>query len=37
VNFSCPLNNVPKELVDAYLVKNLIMKEAWEASGYKLN
>ncbi len=29
VNFSCPLNSVPKHLVDAYLKKNLIMREAW--------
>jgi len=36
VNFSCPLNKVPKNLVDSYLEKNPIMKEAWEASGYKL-
>ena len=37
INFSCPLNKVPKELVDAYLKRNPIMKEAWEASGYQLN
>ena len=36
VNFSCPLNKVPKELVDAYLQRNPIMREAWEQSGYKL-
>ena len=34
VNFSCPLNRVPKEIVDKYLMRNPIMKEAWEASGY---
>jgi hypothetical protein len=34
VNFSCPLNQVPKEIVDSYLMRNPIMKEAWEASGY---
>jgi hypothetical protein len=37
INFSCPLNKVPKELVDAYLKRNPIMKEAWEASGYQLD
>jgi hypothetical protein len=37
VNFSCPLNNVPKELVDAYLKRNPIMLAAWTASGYQLD
>jgi len=32
VNFSCPLNRVPKELVDAYLAKNPVMRAAWEAA-----
>jgi len=36
VNFSCPLNRVEKPLVDEYLKKNPIMKEAWEKAGYKL-
>ncbi|MHA2253995.1 MAG: hypothetical protein ACXAD7_26825 [Candidatus Kariarchaeaceae archaeon] len=36
VNFSCPLNKVAKELVDSYLTKNPIMREAWEASGYRI-
>ena len=36
VNFSCPLNGVPKEVVDAYLRYNPPMREAWEATGYKL-
>jgi len=36
VNFSCPLNRVPKPMVDEYLAKNAVMKEAWERSGYKL-
>ena len=36
VNFSCPLNTVEKPIVDAYLQKNPIMREAWEKSGYKL-
>ena len=30
VNFSCPLNRVPRNLVDAYLEKNPIMKKAWK-------
>lgn len=36
VNFSCPLNQVPKALVDEYLERNPIMKQAWQKSGYKL-
>ena len=36
VNFSCPLNRVPKQVVDAYLEKNPGMKEAWLNSGYKI-
>ncbi|MFQ6124551.1 MAG: hypothetical protein ACE5R6_08110 [Candidatus Heimdallarchaeota archaeon] len=36
VNFSCPLNKVPKSLVDEYLERNPIMKKAWIQSGYKL-
>jgi len=37
VNFSCPLNHVPKALVDAYLRRNPVMREAWEQSGYRLD
>ena len=37
VNFSCPLNTVPKPIVDDYLRKNKVMREAWEKSGYKLD
>ena len=36
VNFSCPLNKVPKELVDAYLMLNPVMKDAWVKNGYKI-
>jgi len=35
VNFSCPLNTVPKSVVDEYLMKNSVMRKAWEATGYK--
>lgn len=35
-NFSCPLNRVPKYVVDAYLKRNPVMREAWEAHGYHL-
>ncbi|MCD6136439.1 hypothetical protein J7J63_07010 [Candidatus Bipolaricaulota bacterium] len=35
VNFSCPLNRVPKEVVDAYLQRNPTMSKAWEASGWQ--
>lgn len=37
VNFSCGLNTVPKEYVDAYLKKNDVMREAWEKTGYILD
>ena len=37
INFSCPANAVPKRLVDAYLRRNPVMREAWEASGYRLD
>ncbi len=36
VNFSCPFNTVEKKIVDTYLEKNNVMKEAWEMSGYKI-
>lgn len=37
VNFSCPLNAVPRPVVDAYLEMNPVMKEAWEKSGYQVD
>jgi len=37
VNFSCPLNSVSKPVVDAYLKRNPVMRQAWEASGYTLD
>ena len=37
VNFSCPFNKVPKEIVDSYLELNPVMKDAWIKSGYKLH
>lgn len=37
INFSCPLNRVPKEIVDEYLKKNPVMREAWEKAGYLLD
>ena len=36
VNFSCPLNRVPKKMIDDYLRHNEVMREAWEAKGYEL-
>jgi hypothetical protein len=36
VNFSCPMNAVPKALVDAYLNQNPVMRSAWEKSGYRV-
>ena len=37
LNFSCPLNTVPKNLVDSYLELNPRIKEAWEHSSYQRN
>jgi hypothetical protein len=37
INFSCPMNAVPKPLVDAYLKNNPVMRLAWERSGYRLD
>lgn len=34
VNFSCPLNTVPEETVNAYLQRNPTMRQAWEAKGW---
>ncbi|MFX1525226.1 MAG: hypothetical protein ACFFCC_17095, partial [Promethearchaeota archaeon] len=34
LNFSCPFNHVKKEMVDAFLKKNPVMRKAWEESGY---
>jgi hypothetical protein len=36
VNFSCVLNRVPKEIVDAYLRRNPTMREAWKKSGWRM-
>jgi hypothetical protein len=36
LNFSCPGNTVPKEVVDAFLHRNPEERAAWEASGYRL-
>ena len=35
LNFSCPLNSVPKNLVDAFLKRNPVMRQAWEDCGYR--
>jgi hypothetical protein len=37
IHFSCPVNAVPKSIVDAYLRRNPSIREAWEASGYRLD
>ena len=34
INFSCPFNRVPKNIVDAYLKQNPVMKKAWLENGY---
>ena len=33
-NFSCAMNKTPKEIRDAYINKNPVIKEAWEKAGY---
>ncbi len=35
INFSCPLNTVPKSVVDEYLKRNEVMKKAWEEAGWQ--
>jgi hypothetical protein len=36
VNFSCPMNAVPRQLVDIYLARNPQIRVSWEASGYRM-
>jgi hypothetical protein len=36
INFSCPMNAVPKPLVDLYLDRNPRMRAAWEAKGHRI-
>ena len=36
IHFSCPMNAVPRLLVDAYLQQNPRIREAWKESGYHL-
>jgi hypothetical protein len=36
VNFSCPMNALPKALIDAYLSRNPALRLAWEQSGYRV-
>ena len=36
INFSCPLNRVPKKIVDEFLKNNPRMRKAWEESGYAI-
>lgn len=36
INFSCPLNTVPKAEVDAYLRRNPAMRAAWGAAGWHI-
>jgi hypothetical protein len=37
IHFSCPVNAVPKQWVDAYLARNPAIRKAWEATGYRLD
>ena len=36
INFSCPINTVPKEYVDSYLERNPEIRAAWGRSGYQV-
>ena len=36
INFSCPMNAVPRELVNAYLQQNPLMRQAWLQHGYRM-
>jgi hypothetical protein len=36
VNFSCPLNRVPKPVIDAFLDRNPVMREAWIKAGWRI-
>ena len=36
INFSCPLNRIPKKIVDEYLKHNKVMRNAWEKTGYRI-
>jgi hypothetical protein len=36
INFSCPMNSVPKQLMDVYLRRNPEIQRAWETHGYRL-
>ncbi|MHA1253272.1 MAG: hypothetical protein ACTSRP_25050 [Candidatus Helarchaeota archaeon] len=35
INFSCPLNRVPKSIRDKFIHRNLTIRKAWEEKGYK--
>ena len=37
VNFSCPINRVPKNVVDEFLKRNPTMRKAWEEHGWKVD
>ena len=37
LNFSCPFNSVPKNVVDDFLKHNPVMRKAWEECGYIIN
>jgi hypothetical protein len=36
-NFSCPLNNVSREVVNEFLKRNSVMRKAWEEQGYLID
>ncbi|MHA1605855.1 MAG: hypothetical protein ACTSV0_08610 [Candidatus Freyarchaeota archaeon] len=35
INFSCPFNTVPRSILNEYLKRNPVIKEAWKKKGYE--
>lgn len=35
INFACPLNRVPREIMNQFMFHNPIIKKAWEKEGYE--
>jgi len=35
INFACPLNRVPREIMTQFMNKNPLIKKAWEKEGYE--
>lgn len=35
-NFSCPLNNQPRWVIDEFLKRNPVMRNAWKKKGWQI-